>query len=79
MRSPQGDRRLHIERTIEKGGYEDAESSTEVMADKRIRMSGQVSERLSPEQQPNKRSRRILPTRRCTCIGGNAHQERDVR
>ncbi|HQU45994.1 MAG TPA: tetratricopeptide repeat protein, partial [Pirellulales bacterium] len=48
---------LQVEKTIHKGGYEDAESSTEVMADKQAMADrqGTGGQRLSPEQQLEKR------------------------
>ncbi len=47
---------LTVEKTIHKGGYEDAESSTEVMADKQAQAErqGMGGPKLSPEQQLEK-------------------------
>lgn len=47
---------LTVERTIERGGYESAESSTDVMADKQARAErqGTGGQRASPEQQLEK-------------------------
>ena len=48
---------LQVEKTIDKGGYEDAESSTQVMADKQAQAErqGGGGTRLTPEQQLEKR------------------------